>query len=122
MREQADLATMMSFVREHVGKHGGAGGPGGSPSVSTEFHDAAARIGEGFGEHPRATPGGFGQGGAGLALCAASAMKWVRQFDVRSGETQPLATDVVNVREDSGERTKIAARGRGVPGARMEMG
>ena len=68
VREQADLAAMMRFVREHVSEHGGAGGPRARPAVAAELANAACGPGEGFGEHLRAEPRALGKRGTRLAL------------------------------------------------------
>ena len=121
MDEQADLAAMMGLVGEHVGDHGGASGPRGSPAVAVEFLDVPCWTGESFREHLRTDPGGFGERGAGLALRAAGAMEWWRKFEMRGGEAEPLAADVVQMGKDSGDSANVAARGLGAPGPGIEM-
>ena len=37
MRQHQDLAAVMGLVREHVGEHAGAGGPGARPASAREF-------------------------------------------------------------------------------------
>ena len=69
VREQADLAAMMRFVREHVSEHGRAGGPWACPAVAAELRNAVFfGPGEGFGEHLRAEPRALGKRGTRLAL------------------------------------------------------
>ena len=121
MREQADLAAMMVFVGEHVGNHGGAGGPWGSPTITVEFLDAAGRIGESFREHLRAECRASGERRAGLALRAACAMEWWRELEMRGREPEPLAADVVKMGKDRGDGADVTAGRLGAPGAGIEM-
>ena len=121
MRQHAYLAAMMGFMREHVGKHGGAPGPRSGPTVAAELLHTTVRAGEGFGEHLRGEPRAFRQRSACLALRAAGAIELSRQLEMRSGEPQPLATDVVDLGQDGSDRARVAARGLGVPGVGIEM-
>lgn len=119
MREHADLAAMMSFVRKHVAEHFHANGPRLRPAVSVKRLDAAATA-ERFREHLAAAGGAFGQCGADLLRGAAGTVQLSRNFEVRGGQPDPLGADVVHVGEDGDDRAGLAGRF-GAPGARVEM-
>ena len=51
VRQHAYLAAMMSVVRNHVGKHSGASGPGSGPAIAEELPDATLWPAQGFREH-----------------------------------------------------------------------
>lgn len=111
---------MMSFVRDHVHHHGGAGGPGSSPAIAKELFDA--RFGaEGVGEHLGAAGGAFGKGGAGLGLRAARAIEFRGKTEMRCRKAEPFATDVVKVREDSGDSAGATRARLGAPGAGIQV-
>jgi len=59
MREHADLAAMVGFVREHVAEHFRSGRPGRSPTVPMKRLNAAGTA-EGFGEHLGTASGAVG--------------------------------------------------------------
>src|SRR5215475_13271281 len=44
MRQHADLATMMGFMRDHVSEHGRSRGPRTRPPVAVKLADATARL------------------------------------------------------------------------------
>lgn len=120
MGEQADLAAMMGFVRKHVTEHFRADGPGASPTVAVEFEDTAGAI-ESFGKHLRAASGALRQCGAGLLPGAAGTVELRRNFEVRSGEADPLGADIVQVGKDGGDGAGGLAGRLGEPGGRVEM-
>ena len=120
MGEHADLPAMMGFVSEHVTEHLRADGPRTGPAVSAKSLDAAAGTGEGFGEHLRAASGALGQSRAGLARRAVRAMELPRDLEVRSGEPDPLAANIVHMGEDRGDGADLAGRSSG-PGGRLEV-
>jgi hypothetical protein len=120
MREHADLATVVGFVGKHVAQHFETNRPGWGVAVSAKFLDAALRGAERFREHFGAARGAFGQRGAGLLRSAAGAVQLSRNFEVRSGQPDPLGADVVHVGEDGDDRAGLVGRF-GAPGARVEM-
>jgi hypothetical protein len=70
--QHQDLAAVVGFVGEHVGKHSAGGGPVGHPAISNEFGDPAIRVGgESIREHALALRGAFLESGGGLLLGAA---------------------------------------------------
>jgi hypothetical protein len=123
--EHEDLAAVMSFVSEHVAKHGGAGGPNGHDRIAEEFGDPAIGLrGERVGEHDKTGGGTFFVGGGGLRNCAAVGIERSGTFQMRRRILEPAETGVVEVGEDSGDGTAAAVfRGRrlGAPGAWIEM-
>ena len=75
MREHADLAAMMRFVRDHVAQHFHANWPRRGPTVSARLLDATLAAAERFSEHLRAASGALGQSRAGLLRRAVRAVE-----------------------------------------------
>jgi hypothetical protein len=120
MREHTHLPAMVSFVRKHVAQHFRANRPRPSPAVSVKLRDAASAIAERFSKHLRAASGALGQCRAGLLRRAMHAMELWWNLQVRSGEPDPLAADIVHVREDGRNGTSLAGRF-GFPGGSVKM-
>ena len=120
MREHADLAAMMGFVRKHVAEHFDADRPGLRPAVSMKLFDASAITAECLGEHLRAASGAVGQSPTGLLWSTVRAVKLGWHLQMRSSKPDPLGADVVHVREDRGNGASLAGR-LGVPRARVEI-
>jgi len=124
MREHAHLSAMVGFVGKHVAQHFHANRPRPSPAVSTKLLDAAFvfTTAERFGEHLRAASGALGQSRTGLLRRAVGAIELSQNFQMRSGKPDPLAADIMYVREDRGDGTGLAfARRFGRPGGRVKM-
>ncbi len=120
VRQHKDLAAMVGFVRKHVTQHFGADRPGLRPAVSVKFFDPAPAAAERFTEHLRATSGALGQTRTGLLRCAVRATELWWNLQVRSCKPDPLAPDIVYVRED--RRNEAGLPGRfGSPGGRVKM-
>lgn len=119
MREHAHLPAMVGFVRKHVAEHFRANRPRPSPAVPAKLFDAAAIAAERFGEHLRAASGALGQSRTGLLWRAMRAVKLLWNLQVRSGEPDPLAADIVHVREDRRNAAGLARRF-GSPGGGVE--
>ena len=120
MREHAHLPAMVGFVRQHVAQHFGANRPRPSPAVSVKRLDPAATTGERFSEHLRAASGAFGQSRTGLLRRAVRAVELWWDLQVRSCQPDPLAADIVHVREDRRNGADLAGRF-GSPGGRVKM-
>ncbi len=120
MREHTDLPAMMGFVREHVAEHFHADRPRRSPSVSAKLLDAAATTTERLSEHLGAASGAPGQSLAGLLRRAVRAVELWRKLQVRSCQPDPLAANIVNVREDRRNGAPLPGRF-GPPGVRVKM-
>jgi len=104
MREHTHLPAMVGFVRNHVAQHFRANRPGPTPAVSAKVLDATTTAAERFGEHRfgkhfGAASGALGQSCAGLLRRAVCAVELSGNLQVRSGKPDPLAADVVHVRE-----------------------
>jgi len=120
MRGHTHLPAMVGFVRKHVAQHFQANRPRPSPAVSAKLFDAAPTTAERFSEHLRAASGALGQSRTSLlrrAVCAAE-LSW--NLQVRSGKPDPLAADIVHVREDRSNGTGLAGRF-GSPGGSVKM-
>src|SRR6266550_557293 len=88
------------LMRKHVAQHFDANRPRPSPAVSAKLLDAAPTTAERFSEHLRAASGALGQSRAGLLRRAAGAVELSRNLQMRSCKPDPLAADIVHVRED----------------------
>jgi len=122
--EHDDLAAMMGFVREHVGKHGRTGGPGARPGAARELGDAALRAGgQRVGEHAQALRAAFLVRRGGLLDGAAAGIERSGTFQVWGGMFQPHQAAVMQVRENRGDGAAAAFCGGklGAPGAGVEM-
>ena len=130
MREHANLSAMMGFMRDHVAEHLEANRPGLCPAVAVKLLDAAATVGQRFGEHLGAASSTLGQTCTGLLRCAMGPVELGRDLEMWSGEPDPLGADIVHVSEDGRDRSCPAAWS-GVagpigwrlcfPGGRVEM-
>lgn len=119
MREHAYLSAMVSFMRKHVAQHLHSHRPRPRPSVSVKLLDAAAAA-ERFRQHLRAACGAHRQSRASLLRRAMSAVELSWNLQVRSGKPDPLATHIVNVREDRRNGASLARRF-GSPRGRVQM-
>jgi len=138
MREHTHLSAMVGFVSKHVAQHFGANRPRPSPAISAKVLDAAyvfttaLTTAKRFSEHLRAASGALGQSRTGLPRCAVRAVELWWKLQVRSCKPDPLAADIVHVREDRGDaagagRNVAGLAGRfdcrrfGTPGGRVKM-
>src|SRR5437667_3171037 len=127
MREHTHLPAMVGFVRKHVAQHFDANRPRPSPAVSAKLLDAAPTTAERFSEHLRAASGALGQSRAGLLRRAVRAVELWWNLQVRSCKPDPLAADIVHVREDRRNGADVVFAGRfgcrrsGPPGGRVKM-
>src|SRR2546428_2455473 len=127
MREHTRLPAMVGFVRKHVAQHFQANRPRPSPAVSAKLLDAAPTTAERFSEHLRAASGALGQSRAGLLRRAVRAVELWWNLQVRSCKPDPLAADIVHVREDRRNGADVVFAGRfgcrrsGTPGGRVKM-
>jgi len=120
MREHAHLPAMVGFVRKHVAEHFHARRPRPSPAVSAKLLDAAPTAVERFGEHLRAASGALGQSPTGLLRRAVPAVELSWNPQVGCCKPDPLAPDIVQVREDRGNASGLAGWF-GRPGGRVKM-
>ncbi len=123
--QHQNLAAMMGLVREHVGKHGASGGPRWHPTVAREFRDAAIRSGrQGIRQHAQALRSAFLVRGGGLLHGAAAGIEQRRTLEMRSCKPDPLAADIVQMREDGRDGPAIAflTWRLGAPRTRVEIG
>ena len=114
------LPAMVGFVRKHVAQHFQANRPGPSPAVSAKLLDAAPATAQRFREHLRAASGALGQSGTSPLRRAVRAVELSWNLQVRSGKPDPLAADIVHVREDRRNGADLAGRF-GSPGGRVKM-
>ena len=122
MREHTHLPAMVGFVREHVAQHFRASRPRPGPAVSQKLLDPATTIAKRFREHLRAASGALGQSCAGLLRRAVRAVELSWNLQVRSCKPDPLAADIVHVREDRRYGAGFVFSGRfGSPGGRVKM-
>ena len=128
MREHAHLPAMVGFVRKHVAQHFHANWPRPSPAVSQKLLDAAFVLttAERFTEHLGAASGALGQSRAGLLTRAVRVLELCWNFQVRSCKPDPLAADIVHVREDRRNCADLIFAGRFgcrfcCPGGRVKM-
>lgn len=119
MREHTYLPAMVGFVSKHVAQHFRANRPRRSPAVSQELFDPPP-IAERFSEHLRAASGALGQSCTGLLRRAARAVDLSWDFQVRRCKPDPLASDIVHVREDRRYGADLGGR-LGSPGGRVKM-
>jgi hypothetical protein len=119
MREHTHLPAVVAFVRKHVAQHFRASRPRPSPAISAKLLDAAPTA-ESISEHLR-TPGGtLGQSRTGLLRRAMRAAELSWNLQIRSCKPDPLAADIVHVREDRSNGADLAGRF-GSPGGRVKM-
>ena len=119
MREHTYLAAMVGFVSKHVTEHFRANRPRLRPSVSEKLLDAvifiaiaiAIATAEGFREHFRATSGALSQSRAGLLWRAVRAVELPWNLQMRCRKPDPLAADIVHVREDRGDGASLNVAG-----------
>src|SRR5713101_302430 len=124
MREHTHLPAMVGFVRKHVAQHFHANRPRPSPAVSQKLLDAAFVLttAERFREHLRAASSAPGQSRTGLLRRAVRAVELSWNLQMRSCKPNPLAADIVHVREDRRNGADLLFAGRfGSPGGRVEM-
>src|SRR5271170_7828243 len=110
---------MVGFVSKHVAKHFRASRPGLSPAISAKLLDPAAAIAKGFSKHFLAASGALSQSRTGLLRRAMRAVELRWNLQMGSCKPDPLAADVVHVREDRSDRADIAGRF-GAPGSRIK--
>src|SRR6266700_2477599 len=131
MREHTHLPAMVGFVRKHVAQHFRANRPRPSPAVSAKSLDAAPTTAERFREHLRAASGALGQSRTGLLRRAVRAVELCWNLQMRSCKPDPLAADIVHVREDRCNSAgvvfsgvfagRFGCRRSGSPGGRVKM-
>ncbi len=119
MRQHADLSAMVGLMTEHVAQHFRANRPGLRPSVSQKLHDEVPTA-QRFGEHLLAASGTLGQSCTGLLRSATRTVHLSRNVEVRRREPDPLAANIVHVREDRRDGAGVAGRFRS-PNRRVKM-
>jgi len=119
MRQHTHLPAMMGFVRNHVAQHLQASRPRPSPAVTTKLLHTDATA-DRFREHLRAASGALGQSRTGLLPRAVRAVKLSRNLQMRSCKPDPLAADIVHVRENRRYAAGLAGRF-GSPGRRVKI-
>src|SRR5260370_8511783 len=110
MREHTHLPPMVGFVRKHVAQHFRANRPRRSPAVSAKLLDAPPTTAERFGEHLRAASGALSQSRTGLLRRAVRAVELSSNLQPLSSTPDPLAPDIVHVREDRRNGAGLAGR------------
>ena len=125
MREHTHLPAMVGLVSKHVAQHFQANRPGLGPAVSAKRLDAAPTTAQRFSKHIRAACGARGQSRTRLLRRAMRALELWWNLQVRSRQPDPLAADIVHVREDRRDGSPAAGRFGcrwfGRPGARVKM-
>jgi hypothetical protein len=120
MREHRHLPAMVGFMRWHVTQHFHANRPRPSPAVSAKLLNPAPTTVQRFRQHLRAAASGaLGQARTGLAGRAVCAVELSCNLPVRSRKPDPLAADIVHVREDRYDGADLARRF-GRPGGRVK--
>ena len=120
MREHTHLPAMVGFMRKHVAQHFRANRPRPGPAVSAKLLDAAPTTAKRFSEHLRAASGALGQSRTGLLRRAVRAVELSWNLQMRSCKPDPLASDIVHVREDRRNGAGLAGRF-GCPGGRVKV-
>jgi len=121
MGEHGRLSAVMGVMGNHVGEHGNARRPWPGPAIAQKTLPAAPGSSQSFREHLGAAFATFGQRISCLFLGAAAALKRRWELEVWSGEPEPLAANVVDVREDGGDGATFVARPLRLPRARVEL-
>jgi hypothetical protein len=91
------------------------------PAITAELLDAACGIRERVGDHLAASCCAFGQRRFGLLGCAPRSIELRRQLQMRSGQAQPLAANIVHMREDRGDGASLIPWRFGSSCARVKM-
>ena len=110
----------MSFVRKHVAQHLQPNWPWLCPAISAKRLDAAPALAERFMKHLRAAGGALSQPRAGLLRRATRAIQLCWNVQMWSRQSDPLAADIVHVREDRRDGADRTRRF-GSPEGRLEM-
>jgi len=110
VRQHADLAAVMGFVREHVAEHLDAERPGLAPAVAAKILDAGGRSAKCLGKHFGTARAARGQGRTDLLWRAFRADELRRDFQVRGIKADPLGADVVHMSKDGGDGARLAGR------------
>ena len=100
----------MGFVRKHVAEHLRANRPGTSPSVSQKHFHAALTTAQRCCEHRHAAVCALSQCRSGLPWRAVRTVELRRNSQVRSREPDPLAADIMHVREDGRNGADLPGR------------
>jgi hypothetical protein len=100
MREHTNLPAMVCFMSKHVAKHLHANRPRRSPTVSAKLLDATSITAQRFSQHLSAASCALGQSRTSLLWRAVRAVDLWRNLQMRSRKPDPLAADVMHVRED----------------------
>src|SRR5258707_1355239 len=107
--QHQNLTAMMRLVREHVSEHGPSGGPRWRPAVARELCNAAIRNGrESIRQHAQALRGAFSVRGSSLLHGATVGIELRRTLQMRRCTPEPLAADIVQMREDGRDGPAIA--------------
>src|SRR5712664_4101329 len=120
-----NLTAMMRLVREHVSEHGPSGGPRWHPTVPTELCNAAIRSGrESIRQHSQTLRGASPVRGSSLLHGAAVGIERCWTLQMRRCKPDPLAADIVQMREDGRDRpaTAFLTRRLSSPRTRVQMG
>lgn len=121
MSQHAYLPTVMSIVDDHVSNHGDSRGPRSGPPVAEEFFDSSLRRVQRLFEQLRAAPCAFSQRSSRLTLRAACAIEFSGQLNMRRGEPQPLAPDIMHMSEDRRDGARITTGRLRPPGAGIQV-
>jgi hypothetical protein len=121
MSEHTHLTSMMRVMRDHVRQHGGARGPRSCPPIAAERFNLAGRPRQSVRKHVRAACCAFEESGLDLLLRAGGAVEPGGELQMRGGQPEPFAADVVDVREDGGDCPPATPRRRGAPYSRMQV-
>jgi len=119
MGEDGYLPSMVGFVSNHIAEHLRADRPGLSPAVSQETRDAAPAT-ERLGQHFRASRAALGQPKPGLFGCAVGAVQLCWNAEVRGCKPDPLAADIMHMREDRRDCADVAVR-LGIPDGGIKL-
>ncbi len=110
MREHTHLPAMVGFVRKHVAQHFRANRPRPSPAISEKLLDASPITAQRFSEHLCAASAALGQSRARLLRRAVRAVELSGNLQVRRGKPDPLAANIVHVRENRRNGAGLARR------------
>src|SRR5690242_12762173 len=110
MQKHTHLPTMVSFVGKHIAEHFRSSRPRPRPPIPAKFLDPPPIAAERVTEHFRTSSGTLRQTRASLLRRAMRAAKLSRNLQVRSGQPDPLAANIVHVSKDRSDGTNVAGR------------
>jgi hypothetical protein len=121
MGQHTHLTAMMRIVRNHIDHHGSARRPLFRPTVAVKSFDPALGVGESACNHLGAACAALTQSSSYLFLRATGAVEWGRELKMWGRQPQPFAANIVNMRENRGDRPSLTPGQFRAPRRRIEM-